>query len=142
MHPCDIDNGGCDQKCVKDVGQKFHCTCTPSEDFNLQEDGKTCVKIHPCDKETKGGCSQICNKKSSLAEEEEEEQRNTFTCSCIPGFELDEDGISCNKGNLVLLVILSYSVHLYQNRTELLCPLSSQQFYGRINSSVASYVRF
>ena len=84
---------------MKDVGKKYHCTCEPPTDYELQEDGKTCVKIHPCDKKNKGGCAQICNKKpfDEEEEEEEEEESKPFTCSCKPGFKLDEDGVTCNK---------------------------------------------
>ena len=43
--------------------------------------------VHPCDKETKGGCSQICNKKGDEAQ-----------CACNDGYELDaQDGQTCNK---------------------------------------------
>ena len=46
--------------------------------------------VHPCDKESKGGCAQTCNK----GEGEE------FTCSCeTPDFKLNEDdGKTCDKG--------------------------------------------
>ena len=44
------------------------------------------ILVHPCDKENKGGCSQICNKKGDEA-----------LCACDEGFELDTDGQTCNK---------------------------------------------
>ena len=40
--------------------------------------------VHPCDKPTKGGCSQDCVKKGE-----------TFVCTCkIPDFKLNDDGKS------------------------------------------------
>ena len=58
----------------------------------MTEDNKTCKVIHPCDKPTKGGCDQTCNKDGE-----------TFTCSCqAPEFKLNADGESCDpgKGNI------------------------------------------
>ena len=41
--------------------------------------------VHPCDKDTKGGCDQTCNKDGDKAK-----------CSCTPvDFKLGEDGKSC-----------------------------------------------
>ena len=41
---------------------------------------------HLCDRESNGGCSQICNKKGDNVE-----------CSCNEGFKLSSDGVSCDK---------------------------------------------
>ena len=61
--------------------------CGCNEGYELKEDKKTCQKIHPCDKETKGGCEQVCNKDGEKAK-----------CSCDPkeDYKLEEDG-SCTK---------------------------------------------
>ena len=40
-HPCETDNGGCQQKCnIK--GKEFACSC--KKGFQLAEDGKACEK--------------------------------------------------------------------------------------------------
>ena len=47
------------------------------------------LPVHPCDKETKGGCDQICNKDGDDA-----------VCACNePDYKLAEDGKSCDKGS-------------------------------------------
>ena len=76
------------------------------------EDGKTCIRIHPCDKKNKGGCSQICNKVaiSEEAEEEEEEKGKPYNCSCKSGFELAEDGISCTQGIYLSDILVSPNI--------------------------------
>ena len=44
--------------------------------------------VHPCDKETKGGCDQICVKNGEK-----------HTCACnAPEFKLGDDGKKCDKG--------------------------------------------
>ena len=99
VHPCETKGkGGCEQICNKH-GKKFTCSCVAPL-WTLEKDGKSCKKVHPCDKPNKGGCSQICNKKpmgEEEEEEEEEEEDKPFTCSCKPGFRLQEDGVSCVK---------------------------------------------
>ena len=48
--------------------------------------------VHPCDKDTKGGCDQTCNKDGEKAK-----------CSCTPvDFKLGEDGKTCDPGKLYL----------------------------------------
>ena len=48
------------------------------------------LSVHPCDKETKGGCDQICNKDGDDA-----------VCSCNePDYKLGEDGKSCEEGDI------------------------------------------
>ena len=42
--------------------------------------------MHICDRGQNGGCEQICNKKGNQA-----------TCSCKKGFDLSEDGKSCEE---------------------------------------------
>ena len=44
------------------------------------------IAVHPCDTKNKGGCDHICNKKGEGVE-----------CSCKAGFQLEEDGESCEK---------------------------------------------
>jgi len=43
--------------------------------------------VHPCDTVSKGGCSQICNKKGKR-----------YECNCEDGFVLGVDKQTCNKG--------------------------------------------
>ena len=43
--------------------------------------------VHPCEKENKGGCSQICNKRKEKHE-----------CSCEVGYVLTRDKRTCKKG--------------------------------------------
>ena len=38
-HPCDINNGGCDQICVRD-GDNAQCAC--GDDYESSDDGETC----------------------------------------------------------------------------------------------------
>ena len=58
----------------------------------MTDDGKTCKKIHPCDKKSKGGCDQTCTKDGEKA-----------VCSCTPvDFKLGEDGKSCEPGKFCL----------------------------------------
>ena len=42
VHPCDQDNGGCEDKCVKE-GAKFSCVCNAAGKV-LGHDQKSCVK--------------------------------------------------------------------------------------------------
>ena len=59
--------------------------------------------VHPCDKETKGGCEHVCNKDGDEAK-----------CSCNDGYKLAEDGQECEFGNLnttlvdILLLFIGY----------------------------------
>ena len=43
--------------------------------------------VHSCDEASKGGCSQICNKRKEKHE-----------CSCQPGFALEKDNMTCKQG--------------------------------------------
>ena len=46
------------------------------------------LPVHPCDKKTKGGCEQVCNKDG-----------DNVICSCEPAedFTLNTDGKTCDK---------------------------------------------
>ena len=66
-------------------GSTAECGCKAG--FKLMADGRTCVPVHPCEMEGKGGCSHICNKDG-----------NAVRCSCPPGFLLEEDGKTCEEG--------------------------------------------
>ena len=47
------------------------------------------IIVHPCDKESKGGCDQVCNKKN----------KEEASCACQPiDFSLNKDGKSCDPG--------------------------------------------
>ena len=50
------------------------------------------ISVHPCDKESNGGCQDICNK----------EEGDDYHCSCNPpgDYEL-VDGKTCKKSKLI-----------------------------------------
>ena len=45
------------------------------------------VSVHPCDREDKFNCSQVCNKEGDEAR-----------CSCNVDYELTSDGKTCKEG--------------------------------------------
>ena len=92
VHPCEQNKAGCEHIC-KRKGDNAICKCR--EGFKLAGDGKLCVKVHPCDQESNGGCSQQCIKTRKEEEMEEEEEESGFQCKCNEGFELEEDGKTC-----------------------------------------------
>ena len=47
--------------------------------------------VHPCDKETQGGCKQKCVKI------EGKEDKLAYKCGCDEGYKLGEDGVECEK---------------------------------------------
>ena len=49
------------------------------------------ISVHPCDKDSKGGCEQLCNKDGVNAK-----------CSCEPteDFTLNKDAQTCDKGEI------------------------------------------
>ena len=59
------------------------------------------LSVHPCDKRSKGGCSQICNRNGDKA-----------LCSCKPGYKLAKDGVTCDKGELISYNCLCSHIHL------------------------------
>ena len=75
VHPCDEKTkGGCDQICNRQ-GKKATCSCEP--DFKLQEDGRTCEILPPCERMDNGGCEHKCK----LNNDNEE----GYTCQCKEG---------------------------------------------------------
>ena len=52
------------------------------------------ISVHPCDKKSKGGCSQICNKRKDL-----------HVCSCEAGFVLAKDKMTCDKGKKMYAIV-------------------------------------
>ena len=54
--------------------------------------------VHPCDREGKGGCEQVCNKDGVNAK-----------CSCGPAedFTLNADGKTCDKSKVSILYPLN-----------------------------------
>ena len=54
-------------------------------------------QVHPCDKEDKAGCEQVCEKKGTEA-----------VCKCTEGFELEADGKFCKEGESTQ----KYIIHL------------------------------
>ena len=95
VHPCDRkNNGGCQQTCLKTTGLNYKCACR--KNFELEEDGKTCEKVHPCEVKN-GGCSHLCEKKGAEAR-----------CACPEDFSLEEDMKSCEKGKNSLKFLLVY----------------------------------
>ena len=53
--------------------------------------------VHACDKKSKGGCEQTCNKNGG-----------GFTCSCLVAYELADDKKSCNKSMYLSFYDLRY----------------------------------
>ena len=51
--------------------------------------------VHPCDKDTKGGCDQICNKDGDDA-----------VCACMKGYETNDGGKTCTKSKSLFFEIL------------------------------------
>ena len=51
--------------------------------------------VHPCDKDSNGGCSQECKKKGDDA-----------VCACGDGFILAKDGKACDRGKQEYLLCL------------------------------------
>merc|ERR1711887_480182 len=68
------------------MGRGRVCRCRRG--YKLLGDKKSCRKIfkHPCDKKSKGGCSQICQKRG-----------RGRVCQCKRGFKLLADRRSCQK---------------------------------------------
>ena len=52
--------------------------------------------VHPCDKENKGGCEQVCNKDGKKPK-----------CSCTPAtdYKLNDDGVSCDPSKFAFSFI-------------------------------------
>ena len=96
MHPCDNkDKQLCSQICNK-KGEKHECSC--EDNFELEEDGKTCVKVHPCDQEDMAGCQHKCTKLAGDA----------FKCSCRTGFLLKKDNKTCETGELSSYLLFNF----------------------------------
>ncbi|XP_069077783.1 low-density lipoprotein receptor-related protein 4 isoform X3 [Pleurodeles waltl] len=76
---CNLDNGGCAQKCQMFRGA-VQCTCHTG--FRLMEDGRSCLDIDECAED--GHCSQGCSNTDG-----------GFQCWCEPGYELRPDKRSC-----------------------------------------------
>jgi len=58
--------------------------CDCPEDFDLDEDLKSCIPTDPCHLNN-GGCSHFCDSASDSI------------CSCPQDFELDDDGLVCRE---------------------------------------------
>uniref|UniRef100_A0AAY5EVI9 Low-density lipoprotein receptor-related protein 4 n=1 Tax=Electrophorus electricus TaxID=8005 RepID=A0AAY5EVI9_ELEEL len=76
---CNVDNGGCSQKCQMSRGL-VQCTCHTG--YRLTEGGKTCQDVDECADE--GYCSQGCTN-----------TEGGFQCWCVQGYELRPDKRSC-----------------------------------------------
>ena len=63
------------------------------------------IKVHPCDRDDNGGCTQRCVKTVVEAdkEEEEEEVDHAYKCECGKGFKLGYDGKTCHLGKRRML---------------------------------------
>ncbi len=77
---------------VRKVSYEMSCHyyCTVHTSYTIAKFFKPILLynlVHPCDKATKGGCSQICNKRNEW-----------YICSCKVGFVLRKDNMTCNKG--------------------------------------------
>ncbi len=117
VHPCDKANkGGCSQICNKRkefhvcsckagfvLGKdkkscnkgdlniftfpQIHVQLTYINVYHNTEMNYFSSLVHPCDKASKGGCSQLCNKR-----------KEKYECACKDGFLLGDDKRTCNKG--------------------------------------------
>ncbi|KAB0389160.1 hypothetical protein E2I00_009171, partial [Balaenoptera physalus] len=76
---CNVNNGGCTQKC-QTVRGAVQCTCHTG--YRLIEDGRTCQDVNECAEE--GYCSQGCTN-----------SEGAFQCWCEAGYELRPDRRSC-----------------------------------------------
>ena len=63
-------------------GVGYICQCPPG--FKLRPNGKTCKKVHPCDRKDNGGCTDICMKDGEKVK-----------CECEKGFKLLPDKATC-----------------------------------------------
>ena len=71
--------------CMK-KGDAAECSC--NEGYELNKDGKTCDKIHPCDTEENGGCEEYCRKVGK--------DGSGVQCECPENYKLNADGVSCD----------------------------------------------
>ncbi|EDV40049.2 uncharacterized protein Dana_GF10324 [Drosophila ananassae] len=108
-------SGGCTHECINKEGS-FECGCPVG--YNLDDDGRSCrpalVGCPPGSKRTSSGCEPIdcepgfilgtddrcedideCQAKNGGCSHRCENSEGSFKCSCLPGFELDEDQRTC-----------------------------------------------
>nr|XP_014343518.1 PREDICTED: low-density lipoprotein receptor-related protein 4 [Latimeria chalumnae] len=76
---CNINNGGCSQKCHMLRGM-VQCTCHTG--YRLRDDGHSCTDVDECADE--GYCSQGCTN-----------TEGGFQCWCVQGYELRPDKRTC-----------------------------------------------
>ncbi|XP_064423218.1 low-density lipoprotein receptor-related protein 4 isoform X2 [Latimeria chalumnae] len=76
---CNINNGGCSQKCHMLQGM-VQCTCHTG--YRLRDDGHSCTDVDECADE--GYCSQGCTN-----------TEGGFQCWCVQGYELRPDKRTC-----------------------------------------------
>ncbi|KAM4632911.1 thrombomodulin-like [Polymixia lowei] len=83
---CEINNGGCEYKCVEDAQHAPVCVCPTGHDVN-PDNNVTCevIKHDPC---ASLRCEQACY-----------HHNDSYTCTCEHGFELAADGRTCRDVN-------------------------------------------
>eukprot|EP01133_Synstelium_polycarpum_P009140 gene9140-10719_t len=81
---CSVDNGGCTQQCNANNNT---CGCNPG--FHLDSNQFSCSEQDMCEDAIDGSkCSQLCTTTNG--------QR---VCSCIDGYVLKDDGVTCDHIN-------------------------------------------
>ncbi|KAG8505462.1 Multiple epidermal growth factor-like domains protein 6 [Galemys pyrenaicus] len=78
---CSVGNGGCQHQCVQATAAQHHCRCRP--DFQLQEDGRSCMRRSRC-VDRNGGCMHMCQVVQGAAR-----------CQCHAGYRLATDRKAC-----------------------------------------------
>uniref|UniRef100_G3UFY6 EGF-like domain-containing protein n=1 Tax=Loxodonta africana TaxID=9785 RepID=G3UFY6_LOXAF len=83
INSCALGNGGCQHDCIQLTVMRHRCQCRP--EYQLQEDGKRCVRRSPC-ADRNGGCMHTCQDRRGLAH-----------CQCHTGYRLAEDRKACEE---------------------------------------------
>ena len=107
-NPCDVNNGGCSQKCVNKYREHTHaCECDVG--FRLSNGSTTlCEDIDEC--QIFGACSQHCDN-----------TKGSYKCSCMHGYTLKDHRYCKADGKTHF-----YFIFLFFNKRLMTC----QRFVG------------